>query len=123
MRRCCPDDSIATSPNSRAEVQFDSSNLLRIGANAQIHITALEAERFQMELGKGIITFCVLRPSSANVEVDTPSISVRPSKVGVYRISVNDSGETQLSVRSGQVEVFTPKGSQWDVGDWICQFK
>ena len=107
------DDSIATSPNSRAEVQFDSSNLLRIGGNAQIHLTTLEADRFQMELGKGTVTFRVLRPSNANVEVDTPSISVRPSKIGVYRISVNDAGETQLTVRSGDVEVFTPKGSQW----------
>jgi hypothetical protein len=107
------DDSVATAPNSRAEIQFDSSNLLRIGGNAQIHLTTLEAQRFQMELGKGTITFDVLRPSSANVEVDTPSISVRPSKVGVYRISVNDKGETQLTVRAGDVEVFTPKGSQW----------
>jgi hypothetical protein len=107
------DDSIATSPNSRAEVQFDSSNLLRIGGNAQIHLTTLEAERFQMELGKGTVTFRVLRPSSVNVEVDTPSISVRPSKIGSYRISVSDGGETQLTVRSGDVEVFTPKGSQW----------
>ena len=113
MRRCMSDDSIATAPNSRAEVQFDSSNLIRIGGNAQIHLTTLEADRFQMELGKGTVTFRVLRPSNANVEVDTPSISVRPSKLGIYRISVNDAGETQLTVRSGDVEVFTPKGSQW----------
>jgi len=107
------DDSISTAPNSRAEVQFDSSNILRIGGNAQIHLTALEAERFQMELGRGTVTFRVLRASTANVEVDTPSISVRPSKIGTYRISVNDSGETQLTVRAGDVEVYTPKGSQW----------
>ncbi len=107
------DDSISTAPNSRAEVQFDSSNILRVGGNAQVHLATLEAERFQMELAKGTITFRVLRPSTANVEVDTPSISVRPSKVGTYRITVNDAGETQLTVRAGDVEVFTPKGSQW----------
>ena len=107
------DDSIATAPNSRAEVQFDSSNMLRIGANAQIHLTTLENQRFQMELGKGTVTFRVLRPSNANVEVDTPSVSVRPSRVGTYRVTVNDAGETQLTVRAGDVEVYTPKGSQW----------
>ena len=107
------DDSIATAPNSRAEVQFDASNLLRIGGTGQIHITTLEAQRYQMELAKGTLTFRVLRPSNANIEVDTPSISVRPSHVGIYRISVNDSGETTLTVRAGEVEVFTPKGSQW----------
>ena len=93
------DDSISTAPNSRAEVQFDSANMLRIGGNATVHLTALEAARFQMELGKGTVTYRVLRPSSANAEVDTPSISIRPSKVGTYRISVNDAGETQLTVR------------------------
>src|ERR1700689_5224165 len=107
------DDSVSTAPNSRAEVQFDSSNILRIGGNAQVHISALEAARFQMEIGKGTVTFRILRPSTSNVEVDTPSISIRPSKVGTYRISVNDSGETELTVRAGDVEVFTPKGSQW----------
>ena len=107
------DDSISTAPNSRAEVQFDSANMLRIGGNATVHLTTLEAARFQMELGKGTVTYRVLRPSSANAEVDTPSISIRPSKVGTYRIGVNDAGETQLTVRAGDVEVFTPKGSQW----------
>jgi len=107
------DDSIATAPNSRAEVQFDSADVLRIGGNAEVHLTALENNRYQMELARGTVTFRVLRASNANVEVDTPSISVRPSKIGVYRISVNDAGETEMTVRAGDVEVFTPKGSQW----------
>src|SRR5271170_6446954 len=33
------DDFISTGPNSRTEVQFDASNLLRLGANAQLHLT------------------------------------------------------------------------------------
>jgi hypothetical protein len=107
------DDGIATAPNSRAEVQFDSADILRIGGNAEVHLTALENNRYQMELARGTVTFRVLRASSANVEVDTPSISVRPSKIGIYRISVNDAGESELTVRAGDVEVFTPKGSQW----------
>src|SRR5580700_4047619 len=107
------DDSVATAPNSRAEVQFDSAAMLRIGGNAQVHLTDLENNRYQMELARGTVTFRVLRASNANAEVDTPSISVRPAKVGVYRIAVNDAGETELTVRAGDVEVFTPKGSQW----------
>src|SRR5690348_18486379 len=30
------DDRISTAPNSRAEVQFDSANLLRLGGNAEL---------------------------------------------------------------------------------------
>jgi hypothetical protein len=107
------DDHIATGPNSRAEVQFDASNLIRVGGNAEIHLTQLEYGRYQMEFAKGNLTYRVLRPSNVNVEVDTPTVSVRPSKVGIYRISVSDSGETEVTARAGDVEVFTPRGSQW----------
>jgi len=107
------DDRISTGPNSRAEVQFDAANILRIGANAEIHLSQLEANRFQMELARGTVTFRVLRPSGANVELDTPSVSVRPNKQGIYRITVNEGGETEVISRAGEVEVFTPRGSQW----------
>ncbi|HXS94094.1 MAG TPA: DUF6600 domain-containing protein [Candidatus Limnocylindrales bacterium] len=107
------DDRIATGANSRAEVQFDASNLLRIGGNAQLKLTTLEYGRYQMEFAKGTMTYRVLRAGNANIEIDTPSVSVRPSKVGAYRISVNDAGETEVTVRAGDLEVFTPRGSQW----------
>ena len=106
------DDRISTGPNSRAEVQFDAANILRMGGNAEIRLTQLEYARYQMELAHGTITYNVVRPSGVNVEVDTPSIAVRPSKQGIYRISVNDAGETEVTVRAGQVEVYTPRGSQ-----------
>jgi hypothetical protein len=107
------DDSISTGANSRAEVQFDASNILRIGGMGEVRLTQLEANRYQMELAHGTATFTVLRPSGINIEVDTPSVSVRPSRQGVYRIAVNDAGETQVICRAGEVEVFTPRGSQW----------
>ena len=107
------DDHISTGPNSRAEVEFDAANLLRLGGTAEIRIAALEADRLQVELSQGTLTYRVLRPSSTNAEVDTPNISVKPTKVGIYRISVNASGQTELTVRAGDVEVFSPRGSQW----------
>src|SRR3954464_12429767 len=107
------DDRISTAPNSRAEVQFDASNLIRIGGNAEVHLAQLEYGRFQLQIARGTVSYVVLRPSSANVEVDTPSVSVRPSKQGVYRITVSESGETEVIARAGEVEVFTPRGSEW----------
>jgi len=106
-------DQISTGQNSRAEVQFDSANMLRLGGNAEIHMAQLEDRRYQIELAHGTVTFRVLRASDANVEVDTPSVSVRPSKQGSYRIVVKDTGETEVTARAGDVEVFTPRGSQW----------
>ena len=107
------DDRVATGPNSRAEVQFDAANALRIGGNAEVRLAQLEYNRYQLEIAHGTVTYRVLRPTDANVEVDTPNVSVRPSKEGIYRITVNDAGESQITVRAGSVEVFTPTGSQW----------
>src|SRR5215469_14836063 len=55
------DDHVATGPNSRAEIEFDSSNVLRMGANAQLHLAQLEYARYQMELARGVMTFRALR--------------------------------------------------------------
>ena len=107
------DDRIGTGQNSRAEVEFDAANILRIGGNAEIHIALLENGRYQLEIARGTVTFRVLRPSNASVELNTPSVSVRPAREGTFRISVSESAETEITSRAGDVEVFTPKGSQW----------
>ena len=105
-------DQISTGPNSRAEVEFDSGNALRIGGDAVVAISQLEYNRYQMAVERGTVTFRVLRTSGADIEVDTPNVSVRPSKVGAYRIAVNDT-ESDITARASDVEVFTPRGSQW----------
>ena len=107
------DDYVATGPNSRAEIEFDANNVLRIGANAELRLTQLEYARNQMELAHGVMTYRMLRPSDGNIEIDTPSLSVRPSRPGSFRVSVNEAGETEVTARNGDVEVFTPRGSQW----------
>jgi hypothetical protein len=107
------DDRVATGPNSRAEIQFDASNVLRLGANGELRLTQLEEGRSQMELARGVVTYRVLRITGSNVEIDTPGISVRPSRQGSFRISVNEAGETEVTARGGDVEVFSPRGSQW----------
>ena len=105
-------DRITTGPNSRAEVQFDSGNALRIGGDAVVALSQLENNRYQMAVDRGTVTFRVLRASNADIEVDTPNVSVRPSKQGAYRIVVNET-ESDITARAGDVEVFTPRGSQW----------
>jgi hypothetical protein len=84
-----------------------------MGANAELHLAQLEYGRYQMELGRGLATFRILRQNDVNIEIDTPSVSVRPSRQGSVRVSVNEAGETEVTARLGDVEVFTPRGSQW----------
>ena len=65
-----------------------------------------------MQLGRGTVTYRMLRDVNAQVEIDTPSVSIRPGHQGIYRITVTDDGQTYVTPRVGQLEVFTPKGSQ-----------
>jgi hypothetical protein len=105
-------DDLVTGQNSRAEIEFDASNVMRIGGNAEVKFAELEYGRYQLDVARGTVTFRVLRPSAVNVEVDTPSVSVRPSKLGSYRITVSEAGESEVTARVGSVDVFTPKGSE-----------
>jgi len=104
------EDRVSTGTGSRAEVQFDSANLVRIGANAEIRLAELGINHYHLQAAHGTVTFRVLRESQAKVEVDTPTVSVRPSHIGVYRIYVQGDGQTEITVRLGAVDVATPKG-------------
>jgi hypothetical protein len=104
------EDRVSTGTGSRAEVQFDSANLVRIGANAEIRLAELGINHYHLQVAHGTVTFRVLRESQAKVEVDTPTVSVRPSHIGVYRIYVQGDGQTEITVRLGAVDVSTPKG-------------
>ena len=101
------DDRIATGPDSRVDIQFDSTNTFRLGSNAEIRIMQSTPGRYQTELLKGEISL-----SSPSIAVDTPSVSIQPVNQGIYRIAVNAARESEITVRAGEVEVFAPSGSQ-----------
>ena len=105
-------DHVQTSPGSRAEVQLDYGNLVRVAPNTDIGFADLEYHRYQLQLGAGTIIYRVLRNQDAQAEVDTPSIAFRPMSEGEYRISVLDDGTTQITVRSGSGQIFGPRGSE-----------
>ena len=104
-------DKVATGPDSRAEIQLDYANVLRLADNANATVADLTRDRIQVQLGLGLADFSQLRDSNANIEIDTPNIAVRPLRPGVYRIQVNSAAETQVIVRQGEAEVTTPQGS------------
>jgi hypothetical protein len=106
------DDRVLTTAGSRAELQFDSSNLLRIAPNTEVRLSELEYKRYQVQLATGLVTFRVMRNNDAQVEISTPSIAIRPLERGSYRVTVNPDGTTELVVRSGSVDVYTPRGTQ-----------
>jgi hypothetical protein len=105
-------DRIITGQASRAEIQFDSANLLRMSAISEVRMSELEWQRYMVQIAAGTVTFRVLRNSEAQVELNTPAVALRPLKKGEYRITVREDGTTEITVRSGELEIFTPRGSE-----------
>jgi hypothetical protein len=105
-------DRIVTAGDGRAEVQFDSANLIRIGPSSEVRLSELEYHRYQIQVAAGVTIFRVVRQTDAQVEISTPSVAMHPLQPGVYRVGVSPDGTSDITVRIGDAEVFSPRGSE-----------
>src|SRR6202140_1994784 len=109
-------DRVLTGDNSKAELQLDHGNILRLGNHSLLKIATVERVQnqrgqIQVQIWQGLASYSVFKDSEAEVEIDTPNAAIRPtSKDGVYRIEVTGF-ETHVIVRAGTVDVATPQGS------------
>jgi FecR protein len=105
-------DHISTGKRSRAEIQLDHANILRMSDESTANLVNLSRTQIQLQVGQGLLNYEVLNGSEANVEIDTPNVAIRPQmNEGSYRITVNSNGETIVDVRKGSAEISTPQGS------------
>src|ERR1017187_3975594 len=63
-------DRLMTSSSSRAEIQFDAANLLRVAANTEVRVADLQYGHAQVQLAIGTITLRVIRNSQSQIEID-----------------------------------------------------
>ena len=105
-------DYLSTGSGSHAEVQLDNADFVRIASDAQVRFSKLDANDHQLQLAAGTVDVRVLHSSDANIALDTPSITIRPDEPGSYRVTVDSSGSTIFTVRSGQADLIGPQGSQ-----------
>ncbi len=103
-------DLILTGPRSRAEVQLDRANFIRLGEQTELKIGELGNRRFQLELLKGLVNYSQLRGGEADVDLETRQVTVRPLKKGVYRVEFGAGGETNITVHEGAAEVASSRG-------------
>ncbi len=105
-------DKVSTGVRSRAEVQLDQANILRLGDNTLATVASLSRTQIQVQVARGLVDFTVFKGTEADVEIDTANVAIHPSqRDGVYRVEVNSEGETQVIVRKGEAEISTPQGS------------
>jgi hypothetical protein len=99
-------DHVLTEQNSRAEIQLDWANFVRLGSDSEVRLAELRDRNFLIQVSAGTVTFRVLRDSQSQVEISTPTVALRPRQPGTYRITVRDDFSTELTVRSGNAEIF-----------------
>ena len=104
-------DRVSTGANSRASVQLDYANILRLASSATAKVATLNRGQIQVQVGQGLVTYNVLKGSEAGVEIDTPNVAIHPQGEGEYRVLVNNDAETQVIVRRGSAQITTPQGS------------
>lgn len=107
------DDRVVTGPKSQAEISVDQANSIQVGVDSVVKLADAYPGRSQFILAKGSMTWNVLDVSPSEAEVVSPSIAVRPRQPGIYSIAVNEQGETEITAKDGDLEVWAPTGSQW----------
>ncbi len=106
------EDRVFAGPRSRAEVQFDYYHRIRLAEVTEVRLADIENGRYLLQLARGTATFSALKGGDAQVEISTPAAAVRPVAYGSYRITVREDGTAEITVRSGEVEIYTPSGTQ-----------
>src|ERR1700682_2967840 len=99
-------DKIWSDQGSRAELQLDGS-ALRLSSNTSVSFLNLGDNVTQIQLTAGTLLVRVRRlDDNETYEIDTPNLAFSVLRPGLYRISVNEAGDsTAIKIRSGEGEV------------------
>jgi hypothetical protein len=104
-------DRVSTGDKARTELQLDYANMLRLAENTQANINTLTKSQIQIQLGRGMANYTVLKNSDADAEIDTPNVAIRTNRrESSFRILVTADDHTEVLVRKGEVEITTPQG-------------
>jgi FecR protein len=115
-------DKLWSDQDSRVELQLDGS-FLRLSSNTAISFLNLADEVTQVQLSAGTLLVRVRQlADNETYEIDTPNLAFTILRPGLYRLSVDESGNsTVVRVSSGQGEVtgggaaYTVRANETDV--------
>ncbi|MGD0579623.1 MAG: DUF6600 domain-containing protein, partial [Bryobacteraceae bacterium] len=106
------EDRVLTGPGARAEIQLNYYNRVRLAGDAEVRFPGLEWHKYQIQVASGTIEFAALPGTNDQIEFATPAASLRPLAAGSYRITVLGGGGVEFTVRRGEADIYTPKGSR-----------
>src|SRR5919106_336889 len=99
-------DRIYAPEDGQAELQLSSGNFVRLAPRSYFSALNLSDDIKQFYLGEGAASFNIKRLRSDEViEIDTPNVSVTLDEPGIYRITVDEDGNSRILARRGRVTV------------------
>lgn len=128
-----PGDRLYVEPGARLEVVLPEGTRVRAGDGAELDFAVLgveedgEGPRMQLLNGELQLTVPDVTASSATPRIDTHNATVYAVDPGQFAVRVRGTQNTLVTVRSGTVEVRTPRGASIlradealniDGGDW-----
>lgn len=105
-------DEIATSRDTRLEIQFDSRKYLRLSENSYLKVVTLKDEGIAVSLPQGTLSLRLLEfdKERAFFEIDAPQTTVAIQKAGMYRVDAGDDRNKQVRVAvtdSGEARIYS----------------
>ena len=113
-------DRISVPERSRVEIVLADRNLLRLDGGSELVLERLAASPDRddratvLRLLEGNLQLVVLQDSLGDElpRVETPNATVYPQNYGVYRITADRAGFSEVVVRRGTAEVVTDRGTE-----------
>ena len=103
-------DRVFSQLDSRVEIELGDANFLRLADETDVTFNSTLNKEIQLTLDVGVV---ILRLNkSRRFRIFTPHGTVEIRKKGLYRLGVDDSGQTQVIVRKGRAEIEGPAGKQ-----------
>jgi Family of unknown function (DUF6600)/FecR protein len=98
-------DNLWTDQDGEAEIHVGST-AIRLASNTEFSFLNLDDQTMQIRLSAGSLNIRLrqLEPGEV-VEIDTPNASLTLVRPGSYRVDVQQTGDSSVTVRSGEAEV------------------
>src|SRR5258708_15577054 len=102
-------DRVSTGDKARTELQLDYANMLRLSEHTEANVNTLTHSQIQIQLGRGMENYTVLKNSDADAEIDTPNVAIRTNRrESSFRILVTADDHTEVLLPKAEAETTTP---------------
>ncbi|MGH9822407.1 MAG: DUF6600 domain-containing protein [Blastocatellia bacterium] len=107
-----PGDQVYTGSSSHAQIQLDRDSFIWLSPGTALTISDFSNDAAQFEVTSGSVTFQISRLAAAfnRFEVDTQVAAIVVTEDGVYKLRVDQSGESQFAIKQGAADVTTSQG-------------